>query len=146
VSVTPVFGTARQTGLLRRDITVLMPFGVTASSVYTEVIRPVCEALDLTVARIEDLYARQEVMSQIWSAIYTCELLIADCTGRDAAVFYGLGVAHTIGKRTILLAQELEDIPYNILQHAHMAYHPSQTGYVRLRQELQQLIPQTWRE
>lgn len=146
VSITPLFGPARQTGLLRRDVTVVMPPGVTASLIYTEAIRPVCEELGLTSARAEDLYTRRDLMPDIWSAIYIADLIIADCTGRDAGVFYALGMAHTIGKRTLLLAQDLEDIPYNSLQHHHLNYHPSQPGYAGLRQELRGLIPQLRRE
>jgi hypothetical protein len=146
VSITPVFGPARQTGLLRRDITVLIPSGALGSPVYTEAIRPVCEELELTVARAETLFARQDVMPDIWSAIYIADLIIADCTGSDAAVFYGLGMAHTVGKNTLLLAQNLEDIPYNTLHYDHLVYHPSPPGYAKLRQDLRGIIPQVRRE
>jgi hypothetical protein len=142
VSITPIFGPARQTGMLRRDITVLIPAGVTGSPVYTEAIRPVCEELELTSTRAENLFARQDVMPDLWSSIYIADLIIADCTGNEAAVFYGLGMAHTIGKTTLLLAQNLEDIPYNALQHHYIIYHPSQPGFARLRQDLRGIIPQ----
>jgi hypothetical protein len=146
VSITPVFGPARQTGLLRRDLTILIPPGVTATPVYSEAIRPVIEELHLSAARAENISTRQDVMPDIWSAIYIADLIIADCTGRDPGVLYGLGMAHTIGKLTLLLAQKQEDIPYNLLQHRYLIYHPSPPGYARLRQDLRGLIPQLRRE
>ncbi len=146
VSITPVFGPARQTGLLRRDITILIPPGVTSAPVYTEAIRPVCDELQLSAARADDVFAHQDLMPEIWSAIYIADLIIADCTGSDPGVMYGLGMTHTIGKLSLLLAQRQEDIPYNLLQHHYLIYHPSQPGYARLRQDLRGLIPQIRRE
>jgi hypothetical protein len=146
VSITPIFGPARQTGLLRRDLTALIPPGVTAAPVYTEAIRPVCDELQLSAARADNIFTRQDLMPEIWSAIYIADLIIADCTGSDPGVLYGLGMAHTIGKLTLLLAQSQEDVPYNLLQHHYLIYHPSQPGYARLRQDLRGLIPQLRRE
>lgn len=44
--------------------------------------------------------------SSMWSAIYNCEVFVADCTGDDHFVFYTLGIARTIGKPIILLSQK----------------------------------------
>jgi hypothetical protein len=43
-------------------------------------------------------------MRNIWKSICEARLVVADLTGGNANVFYELGIAHTVGKETILIA------------------------------------------
>jgi hypothetical protein len=56
------------------------------------------------------------VIQTIVSLICQSGIIIADCSGRNANVFYEAGIAHMLGKDVILIAQSMADIPFD-LQH-----------------------------
>ena len=64
----------------------------------------------------DDFFAANSVISDVWDAINHARVLIADCTNRNPNVFYELGIAHTLGKPVILIAQSKDDIPFDV-QH-----------------------------
>lgn len=116
--VTPVFDqpTAR-----RLDIFVIMPFDPLFDPTY-RLIQKVCEAKKLRVMRGDDLFSAQQVVADIWSLLTSARLVICDCTGRNANVFYELGLAHAIGKTVFLLTQRSADIPFDLMHWRHLVY------------------------
>jgi len=98
------------------DLFVMMPFATGLRAVYEDHIRAVANRLGITVTRADDFFAANSIMSDVWNAITRAQVLIADCTGRNPNVFYELGIAHTIGKPVILIAQSKDDIPFDV-QH-----------------------------
>jgi hypothetical protein len=144
ISITPDFNIVQQTAPLRRDLLALVPAGVLAGQIYREAIVPVAQEYDLTVGRVDDLFAARDCLTTIWASIYASDLIVAVCAERDPAVFYELGMAHTVGKPTILLAQTIEDIPYNIRYQHYILY--NEAAYGHLRQELGAVIDQIRRE
>jgi hypothetical protein len=98
------------------NIFVLMPFADDLRAVYDDHIRAVADKLGITVTRADDFFAANSVITDVWNAITRAQVLIADCTGRNPNVFYELGIAHTIGKPVILIAQSKDDIPFDV-QH-----------------------------
>jgi hypothetical protein len=119
----PIFG--RPSKLTRNiDILVLMPFSEELRPVYAEHILNVATKLGLTASRVDDFFDVNSVISDIWNAINCAKIIIADCTGRNPNVFYELGIAHTLGKRVILIAQQKEknDIPFDI-QHIRALFY-----------------------
>ena len=104
------------------DVFVIMPFAVSAKPLYTDHIAPTVKRAGLTVARADDLFTSNSVMQDVWSGIYHCRAVIADCTDRNPNVFYELGIAHTIGKPTILLTRDKGDIPADIRHWKYILY------------------------
>ena len=98
----------------RPAVFVLMPFTSALQPVYEDHIRAVCDELALTVARADDFYSSRSIVSDIWNGIYFSTLVVADCTGRNPNVFYEIGVAHTVGRPTILITQGIEDVPFDL--------------------------------
>lgn len=43
-------------------------------------------------------------------------------TSRNPNVFYEVGYAHALGKRTILLTQNVNDIPFDLKHYPHVVY------------------------
>jgi len=41
-------------------------------------------------------------------------VLLADLTGKNPNVFYELGLAHALAKPVILIAETLDDIPFDL--------------------------------
>lgn len=136
--VAPIFGTPRKQA--RRDVFVIMPFTAELQPVYADHVRPVVERLGLTVARADDLFTTHAVVTDIWSSILGCKLVIADCTGRNANVFYELGIAHTVGKRVVLLTQSADDVPFDIRHIRYLRYSYTPPGMRELEQALHTTI------
>jgi len=55
-----------------------------------------------------------EVMAQVIRALSEADFVIADLTGQNCNVFYELGVRHALRNNAILIAQDIEDIPFDL--------------------------------
>ena len=54
------------------------------------------------------------IIKNIIQQLDTAEIVLADLTGSNANVFYELGIRHALRKRTIMVAQEGQDLPFDI--------------------------------
>ncbi len=137
--VSPVFAT-RETRVEPNLVFVLMPFGEAWSNrIWERLLRPVCAALGMRAVRADDLYGR-DIMEDIWGGICRARVVIADITGRNANVFYELGLAHTVGKDVILITQSVTDIPFDLNRFRHIVYEDNMDGYDKLKKELEATI------
>jgi hypothetical protein len=98
------------------EIFVLMPFTAELVTIYEDHIKKaVAESeFELRVGRADDFFGPRPIMKDVWSAIHAARIIIADCTGRNPNVFYEIGLAHAIGRYTILISQSLDDIPFDL--------------------------------
>jgi hypothetical protein len=96
--------------------------------VYQDHIKPTCESLELTVRRGDYFFTADSVVQDIWKAIVSARLIVADCTDRNPNVFYEIGLAHAIGKPTILLTQKSEDVPFDLRHLRYVAYQLTPRG------------------
>lgn len=75
-------------------------------------------------------------------------VVVADCTGRNANVFYEIGVAHTLGKPVILLTQSEEDVPTDVIYIRYIKYESTIRGLAKfeknLRRTLEETVEQIW--
>jgi len=60
------------------------------------------------------LFGPNCVVSDIWDRIASTRFVIADLSGRNANVFYELGLCHGLGKRAVLLTQSISDVPFDL--------------------------------
>jgi hypothetical protein len=128
----PVFGPPGN-HLDEADIFVIMPFRPELRVVYDEHLKAVAKELGLSIGRSDDFYTNTAVMKDIWSALYASTLVIADCTGRNANVFYELGIAHTLGVPVIMISQADTDIPSDLRHLRYYVYETTPTGLIELR-------------
>jgi hypothetical protein len=96
------------------DVFVLMPYTKALNRVYDDQIKQAASKLKLRLGRADKFFGTEAIMADIWSAINAARIVVADCTGRNPNVFYEIGLAHAIGKRTILIAQSMEDVPFDL--------------------------------
>jgi hypothetical protein len=96
------------------EVFVVMPFDPGLRPVFQDHIRPVAAQVGWTVGRADDFFSANSVVREIWSAICNAKVIVADCTGRNANVFYEIGLAHAIGTPTILISQNLDDVPFDL--------------------------------
>lgn len=109
----PIFGTASPTQNAGSAL-LLLPLGE-GSEKNREAILGATAQSGLSVEEAMDIRRGKAAVREMWLAINETALIIADLTGADPAVMYGLGIAHTIGKQTILIypqgSRYLTDIP-----------------------------------
>lgn len=112
----PIFGEPRDIAKKQKwaQIFVAMPFQDELRTVYTDHILKITNELDISCKRGDDFFSANSVINDVWSAIFHAELCIVDCTGRNPNVFYELGIAHTLGRPAILIAQDISDIPFDV--------------------------------
>jgi len=96
------------------DVFVLIPFSEPFLFVFEEHIKPTLSKVGLSCGTAMDIYGNSAIIDDIWSSIYNSKVIIADYSGRNPNVFYEIGIAHTLGKETILITQSLTDIPFDL--------------------------------
>lgn len=105
---------------------VLMPFDAAYDWVF-ESIKYVCDKINIKAIRADNMFGSVPIIENILQKIHSSEIIIADLTGRNANVFYEVGIAHTLRDRNsiILLAQHLDDIPFDLRHLNVILYSPS---------------------
>jgi hypothetical protein len=139
--IKPVFGVPDHSQ--RADVFVAMPFKDIPRAVYTEHITPVVQSLGLSVLRADDFFGAHAILTDIWNAINGCRAVIADCTNRNANVFYEIGIAHTLGRPVILITQTLDDVPFDIRHLRTFRYEYTPPGMKSFERELSRAITAT---
>ncbi|MDD2626927.1 MAG: hypothetical protein PHI87_05205 [Candidatus Methanomethylophilus sp.] len=143
IQVNPLFGPASYS-LDERLVFVLMPFKENLTTVYNTIIKPTVESHDLVCRRADDFKTNRAIMHDIWKAICEARFIIADLTGLNANVMYELGIAHTIGKETILMNQvgveEPVKFPFDITHIRRIEYVDNAVGGKKLEEDLSQTI------
>jgi hypothetical protein len=117
---------------------VMMPFGEGFDAVYRSLIKPSVSQFGLTAVRADEMSASGLIVEQIRVAIQQSRLCIADVSLRNPNVLYEVGIAHTIGKPTILLARDIGDLPFDLKSLRTISYQPS--GLEQGRIELSKAI------
>lgn len=136
LSLRPFFGAPDRHSSLRSNVFVLMPFDAELKPVYEDHIVNTCKGLGLTCKRADDFFRASRIMQDVWSAIFMADWIIADCTGRNPNVFYEMGIAHTMGKKMILITQREEDVPFDIRYIRYLKYDYNPRGMKALEQAL----------
>jgi hypothetical protein len=71
---------------------VLMPFDERHNSVYKNVIKPATAEVGLEAKRADDIFGVKPIIQDIWEYINKAEVIIADLSGKNANVFYEVGL------------------------------------------------------
>ena len=142
IEVTPIFPAPlyRKGKNAWARIFVAMPFRDELRLIYTDHILKVTKALDMSCLRGDDFSTANSIIHEVYSAIYHADLLIADCTGKNANVFYELGMAHMLGKTAILIAQSRDDFPFDIAHLRSITYTTTPEGMQQFETELEKTI------
>lgn len=124
---------------------VLMPFDPKYREVYERVYRPVAEDNGLACWRVDEVARPGSITRDIVEGIVEADVIVADLTGRNANVFYELGISHAVGNKTIMTAQAKEDVPFDIASYRVIFYDQSIAGAERLRTSLGDAIKELLR-
>jgi hypothetical protein len=134
----PMFG--KPSGRLGQDVFVLMPFHESFSPVFDDHIAKVCKSLGLSAKRADDIFGSSKIIDDIWELIANSKIIIADCTTKNPNVFYELGIAHTLGKKVIIITQSPHDIPFDITHIRYAKYEYTPRGMKAFESRLRKFI------
>lgn len=90
--------------------------------------------------RLTGLFEARPVMEDTWERLCTARLLLVDVTGRSPEAFYYLGLAHALGRPTILLSQREDDLPLDFRGDRYVLYPPSPEDTGPWRQTLGKVV------
>jgi hypothetical protein len=79
-----------------------------------DTIASTCRDLGLTARRGDEDFIEGDVFPHILRLIVKSRFIIANIDGRNANVFYELGIAQALGKPTILVSSTPEQVPFDI--------------------------------
>lgn len=114
-----------------------MPFSSEFTDVYQIGIKEACQSTGAYCERVDEQIFSERILDRIYNQIAKADLVIADMTGRNANVFYEVGYAHALGKPTVLLTKNADDIPFDLKHFPHIIYEGS---LVTLRDQLSRVI------
>lgn len=120
----------------KKQCFILMPFQDDLKEIYTEVYTPVCAEHDLYCWRVDEISRPGSISRDIIEGILSADIIIADLTRKNPNVFYELGIAHSIGNKTIMTAQGLGHVPFDIRDYRVIIYEHSLKGCRQLREDL----------
>lgn len=101
---------------------VLMPFSSEFDDIYQIGIKEACDKAGAYCERVDEQIYGEKILDRVYNQISKADIVIADMTGRNPNVFYEVGYAHALGKLTILLTQDSEDIPFDLKPFPHIVY------------------------
>lgn len=118
-----------------RLVAVMMPFDPSFDVVYETIERAVQDA-GLKCARVDNIWEHDHVMGDVLSLLWRAQVVVADLTGRNPNVFYETGLAHALPRRSILLTQKADDIPFDLRAIRYLPYGLGSAARKALRAQL----------
>ncbi|EEW7592580.1 hypothetical protein D6Z18_25025 [Escherichia coli] len=118
-----------------KRISVMMPFAGNFTPVY-KAISDLAEHMGLRCNRADDIWEHDSIIQDVVSLICQSSVVICDLSGKNPNVFYEAGIAHTLGKKVILLAQHIDDVPFDLRHLRVISYLANSEGITKMIQEL----------
>jgi hypothetical protein len=105
-----------------------------------EVIQRAATANGMDSGRADNRWDHPAIIQDVVALIDEAAIVICDCTGKNANVFYEMGIAHSYGKEVIIITQNPADIPFDIAHLRHIRYLGNDQGLAQLEAELTERI------
>lgn len=116
-------------------VSVMMPFKAEFNPVYSAIQSSVA-LVGFSCVRADDIWEHHTIIQDIVTLIARARVVICDCSGKNPNVFYEAGIAHTLGKEVILIAQTEDDVPFDLRHLRYIRYLPNREGLNELSQAI----------
>lgn len=130
-----VFSIAEHEGIEPTLASAMMPFDPEFNPVY-ECVQGAAAIVGLQCRRADNIWEDVAVIQDVVGLIDRSRVVVCDCTGKNANVFYEAGIAHTLGREVILIAQKTDDMPFDLRHLRHLRYENSPKGLSLLAEGL----------
>ena len=117
-------------------VSVMMPFEAEFEGVFSAISRS-CSELGLRCFRVKDIWKESQIIQDIFELILVSRVVVVDFSKGNTNVFYEAGIAHTLGKEVIPLAQSVKnDVPFDLQSHRVIEYLNNDQGLDEMSQKL----------
>ncbi|WP_321421363.1 hypothetical protein [uncultured Methanobacterium sp.] len=120
------------------EVFVMMPFADEFKSGYEDIIEPAVRKVNMSHIRA-DKDPQGNILTMMFDRIFNSQILISDISDNNPNVFYELGLAHNLGKKTIIIVREgsIEKIPFDIASYRILFYpeRPTEESKIQKYQE-----------
>jgi len=127
---------------------VIMPFGINGTpeyernlGIYQDMIKPVVNKCGYKAIRADEMEHPGNITRDIIEHLYESDLVVADLSGKNANMYYELGVRHALHRYgTILISRTGEFLPFDIASYRAIFYSTELKGSELFRKELESRI------
>ncbi len=119
---------------------VISQFSSPYNEVYMDVIKSVCQTLEVEVIRADEAQGPGLIIADVVRAINDASFVIADISPVNANVFYELGYSHGVRKPAILIAERTTKLPFDVSPFRTLFYDNTIAGKPRLEKGLTEAI------
>ena len=130
-----MFSISKNEAIERTLVSVIMPFDAAFSPVY-ETLKGAATEVGLVCRRADEIWENPAIIQDIVNLIDRSFVVVCDCTGRNANVFYEIGIAHTLGHEVVLITQNGADVPFDLRHLRYIGYLNNDEGRQTLKIEL----------
>jgi len=123
--------------VMTRYCFVCMPFGEQFDDIYELGIKPVIKGIGFICERADEIQHNRGILEIVYDRINKAHIVIGDMTDQNPNVYYEIGYAHALQKEVVLLAQRVEDLPFDLRGYNHIIYAGKITG---LKKELKRRV------
>lgn len=83
---------------------------------------------------------QRDIFYDVMEGIYTADVIIAELTEKNANIYYELGIAHTLGKKVIVITQNINELPFDIKNYRAQEYKMNYIEFRTLIKSLEKLL------
>ncbi|HAS6194976.1 TPA: hypothetical protein I7169_22275 [Vibrio vulnificus] len=128
----------------KKSCFVIMPFAEPFETYFKRIIKPAIDESDLYTARGDSLFRSTHIMDDIWNSIKDASLVVAELTGKNPNVYYELGLAHALKKPAILIASNIDDVPFDLRPLRVLVYDKNDPDWgMQLKENISNAIKET---
>ena len=114
----------------------LSPLGKPFDKIFREHIGPAIESAGFTIEAANRVFGTRPEFAELWKRIGSATLVVADLTGSDPGVMYELGMAHAAGTPTMIITQNIDDVPFDGKLDRCVVYSSTPRGCAKLADEI----------
>lgn len=137
----PIFGPA-PAAIDSRSALLLIPIDESKRKNYYVIVKA-AEGSGMAIDIAGDIREGRSAVRDLWISLNKARIIIADLTGTDPGVMYGLGIAHTVGKESVLIIPQGSNYLTDIPKTRVIEYEESDEGRTVLGQELSDILSST---
>lgn len=112
------------------------PFSEEYTIMYKEHIRDPLLKLGIEVERADEITRARPVMDDLWESINRSAIIIAELSGCNPNVLYEVGMAHTVGKKVLIISQSAKTVPFDIGYHRVLEYDNTEEGLKKIERQI----------
>jgi len=118
---------------------VVMPFDSSFDAVFELLIKPPLEDAGFLVTRADLSNNQTQILRDVVTMLARADLVVADVTDLNGNVMYELGLAHAMGKRTVMLTQSIAQLPFDLHSYRANAYSTHFSEAAKLKDKLRDI-------